>query len=90
METLDGDNKYDAGEYGLQVSVKLFLLFISVSFFIKLWFLIRILLQSRRALSKGHNYVVGQISQFLKIIQKLIPLTCTPFGNKLIWLESPV
>ena len=28
METLDGDNKYDAGEYGLQVSVKLFLLYI--------------------------------------------------------------
>lgn len=26
VETLDGDNKYDAGEYGLQVSVKLFLL----------------------------------------------------------------
>ena len=30
VETLDGDNKYDAGEYGLQVCVKLFLLFISV------------------------------------------------------------
>ena len=28
VETLDGDNKYDAGEYGLQVCVKLFLLFI--------------------------------------------------------------